>query len=78
MPPAHANGQNGNGPASAADADRSSGFAELVTDTEQMRQQVQDVLTRLGRLLAGLKQFRRQDRAFRTAVQSLRDLRLEP
>ncbi|HEX3313240.1 MAG TPA: hypothetical protein VHR72_00050 [Gemmataceae bacterium] len=78
MPPSHANGHAGsNGTGAAADAERGPGFQELLVEADQLRAQVQDVLARLTKLLAGLKQFRRQGRAVQAAVQSIRDLRLE-
>ena len=46
-----------------------------LSEAEELRSQLQEALTRTSRLLATLKQQRRQRKAVDTAVQSLRKLR---
>jgi hypothetical protein len=53
-------------------------IAELLSETEELRTVVLDASARLARLIAGLKQHRRQSRALQTAMQTLRQLNLEP
>ena len=48
-----------------------------MTIPEELRNQLQEASTRLARLLAGLKQHRRQSRAVQVAMQSLRQLKLD-
>jgi len=57
--------------------ERLPGIAELIAEAEELRTLLQDASTRLARLLAGLKQQRRQSRAVEAAVQSLRQLKLD-
>jgi hypothetical protein len=59
------NGDNGRHPADAIDP---------LVEAEELRVLLQTVQTRMGRLLASLKQFRRQSRAVSAAVASLRQL----
>src|SRR5262249_27892381 len=80
MPAAPPNGHSANGrvPVSRpAAAELGLGLAELIAETEALRAQEQEALARLTRLLAGLKQFRRQGRALQAAVASLKGLKLE-
>jgi hypothetical protein len=51
---------------------------ELIDDAEQLRASLHDASVRVSRLLAALKQQRRQSRALRTAVASLQQLQLGP
>jgi hypothetical protein len=52
------------------------GFADLFSEAEALRALLHDALGRAGRLLAALKQPRRQARAVETAMTTLRQLRL--
>ena len=54
------------------------GPAEVIAEAEAVRSLLQDAGGRLGRLVAALKQQRRQARAVQQAVQSLQQLRIEP
>ena len=51
--------------------------ADGEVEAEQLRSCLQDASARRSRLLAGLKQHRRQSRAMRAAVRSLRQLKLD-
>ena len=51
--------------------------AKLIADAEGLRDLLHDGASRLARLPTGLKQHRRQSRAVRTAMQSLRLLKLD-
>jgi hypothetical protein len=55
----------------------SSEAADPVAEAEALRGLLQQSLTRLGRLLAALKQQKRQAKAVEAAMQSLRRLRLD-
>ena len=50
----------------------------LISEAESLRSLLHDAGLRSARLVAVLKQQRRQSRALRTAIDSLRDLRLTP
>jgi hypothetical protein len=50
---------------------------ELIAEAEAMRTLLQDASTRVARLLAALKQHRRQSRAVQAAMHSLKQLQLE-
>jgi hypothetical protein len=50
---------------------------ELITEAEELRTVMADASARLSRLLAGLKQHRRQSRAVQAAVHSLKQLQLD-
>ena len=54
------------------------GPAEVIAEAEAVRSLLQDASARLARLVAALKQQRRQARAVQQAVQSLQQLRLDP
>jgi hypothetical protein len=54
------------------------GIDELIDDAEQLRASLHDASVRVSRLLAALKQQRRQSRALRSAVASLQQLQLGP
>jgi hypothetical protein len=54
------------------------GIDELIDDAEQLRASLHDAGVRVSRLLAALKQQRRQSRALRSAVASLQQLQLGP
>jgi hypothetical protein len=74
-----ANGQdtttgNGNEPAQTPRY----GMDELIEDAEQLRASLHDAGVRVSRLLAALKQQRRQSRALRSAMASLQQLQLGP
>ena len=61
----------------AGRGERPMAIAELITEAEEVRAIVLDASTRLARLLAGLKQHRRQSRAVQAAMQSLKQLQLD-
>jgi hypothetical protein len=65
---------NGNGATAAAHI----GIDELIEEGEQLRTLLHDCGMRLARLVAALKQQRRQSRAVKAAVGALQQLRLEP
>jgi hypothetical protein len=50
------------------------GEADALAEAEALRQQLQEALARTARLIAALKQQRRQGRAVQAAVASLRKL----
>jgi len=54
------------------------GIAEVIEEAEQLRTLLQEAGVRLSRLLAALKQQRRQSRAVQQAMASLKQLQLEP
>jgi hypothetical protein len=64
-----ANEPRGNG-------EQRNGSADPITEAEELRVQLQAALTRTGRLIAALKQQRRQSRVVESALASLR--RLQP
>ena len=53
------------------------GIEEVIAETEALRSVLQDASARTARLLAALKNQRRQSRAVRAAMQSLQQLRLD-
>jgi hypothetical protein len=57
--------------------DRPAGIDELIAETEELRATLGDAYSRVGRLLSALKQHRRQSRALRDVVASLRQIQLE-
>ena len=65
------NGQQPDGQAEAAP-----GIEELIAEAEGLRRALQEAAARAGRLLAALKQQRRQTKAVEAAVATLRQLRL--
>ena len=52
-------------------------LAEVIGETETLRGLLQDAATRTARLLAALKHQRRQSRAVRADMDSLRQLQLD-
>ena len=60
-----------------AGEERGPGIGELITEAEGLRDLLHDAAGRVARLLAGLKQHRRQSRAVRAAMQSLRLLKID-
>ena len=60
----------------SADSERSPTVPDLIVDAEQLKSTAQDLTARLGRLINGLKQQRRQGKAMEAAMNSLRQLRL--
>jgi hypothetical protein len=52
-------------------------LTEVIAETETLRGLLQDAAARTARLLAGLKHQRRQTRAVRAAMDSLRQLELD-
>jgi hypothetical protein len=57
--------------------ERPAGIDELIAETEELRATLGDAYSRVGRLLSALKQHRRQSRALRDVVASLRQIQLE-
>jgi len=56
--------------------DRVQPIEEILTEAEALRTAWQDSLTRLSKIIASLKQHRKQSRAVKAAMQSLRQLQL--
>jgi hypothetical protein len=54
------------------------GIDEVIAETEALRGVLQDASARVARLLAALKNQRRQSRAVRAAMASLQQLKLDP
>ena len=78
MPLPNSNGHSKEDPAEGrVSPDRAPSIAELVAVAEELRNQLQDASIRVARLLAGLKQHRRQSRAVQGALHSLRQLKLD-
>ena len=69
---------NGHSPEerSADTAGRFVGIDELLGEAESLRQTLSEAAARSARLVAAVKQHRRQARAVEAAVSSLRDLRI--
>ena len=61
-----------------ANSQRSLSIVDLIAEAEELRTVVLDASARLSRLLAGLKQHRRQSRAVQAAMQSLKQFKLDP
>jgi hypothetical protein len=53
-------------------------LADVIAEGEALRGLLQDAAARVGRLLAALKQQRRQSRAVQQAMASLKQLHLDP
>ena len=53
------------------------GIEEIIAEAEMIKTQLQEASARMARLLAALKQQRRQSKAVRAAVASLRQLQIE-
>ena len=60
----------------SAASERDPSVPDLLAKAEQLKTMAQDVTARLGRLINGLKQQRRQGQAMEAAMNSLRQLRL--
>jgi hypothetical protein len=58
--------------------ERPGGLGSLIAEAEALRTLIHEAGTRTARLLAALKQQRRQSQAVRAAVASLRQLQLDP
>ena len=54
------------------------GLEELITEAEALRTQLVDAAQWTARLVGALKQQRRHSRVLRTAIDSLRELKLGP
>jgi hypothetical protein len=54
------------------------GIDELIAEAESLRELLHDAFTRTSRLMAALKQQRRQAKAVASAMASLRQLQLHP
>ena len=54
------------------------GLEEMIAEAEALRAQLAEASQRAARLLAALKQQRRHSRVLRTAIDSLRELKLGP
>jgi hypothetical protein len=75
MPPPHSNGQ---GPPEGRDGTTPAGnVLDPITEAETLRGLLHEAASRSARLVAALKQQRRQTRAVQQAVQSLRQLQLD-
>jgi hypothetical protein len=57
--------------------ERAGSLAQLIAEAEAVRALLGDALARSGRLLASLKQHRKQTRAVQAAVASLRQLQFD-
>jgi hypothetical protein len=68
---------DGNGRATQTPPERMS-LADVIAETEALRALLGEASNRTARLLAALKQQRRQTRAVQQAVQSIRQLQIEP
>lgn len=68
---------NANGAKNVADGPATAGLAELIADTEALRDLLHDLSSRMSRLLASLKLQRRQTKAVQQAMASLRQLRID-
>jgi hypothetical protein len=77
MPRPASNDRSHEPPDGAPARDRPAGIDELIAETEESRATLGDAFSRVGRLLSALKQHRRQSRALRDAVASLRQIQLE-
>ena len=78
MPAPQSNGHSAHDASEAnANGQRSLGIVDLINEAEELRTVVLDASARLSRLLAGLKQHRRQSRAVQAAMQSLKQLKLD-
>ena len=78
MPTAHL-GRTANEPSPSNPNDSSgASIPDLITEAEELRGLLADTCARSARLVSALKQQRRQDRAVRQAMASLRQLRLDP
>ena len=73
MPPPPGNGRP---PDDRAPPERNGGIGELIAEAEALRNLLSDASARSARLVAALKQHRRQAKAVRDAVVSLRQLNL--
>jgi hypothetical protein len=76
MPAPSGNGHVPEDRTSSAASDRNGGINDLIAEVESLRNLLGDAATRAHRLLAALKQHRRQAKAVQAAVTSLRQLQL--
>ena len=77
MSTSSSNGRPPGNPGRPADSpEPSDGLADPLAEAEEVRKLLAEAGTRLSRLIAGLKQFRRHSRAVRQAVASLKHLDL--
>ncbi len=75
MPPPSHNGHSTEHRVPVA-SDRIGGIDELLSEAESLRQSLIEASARATRLVAALKQHRRQSRAVEAAVSTLRQLRI--
>ncbi len=75
MPPPSNNGHSSE-ERSPVSTERTGGIEELLSEAESLRQSLSDASARAARLVAALKQHRRQSRAVEAAVSTLRQLRI--
>jgi hypothetical protein len=75
MPPLSNNGHSSED-RSPVSSDRTGGIEELLSEAESLRQSLSEASARATRLVAALKQHRRQSRVVEAAVNSLRQLRI--
>ena len=78
MPPPSTNGHRPDADRRNPPAPERPGLEELITEAEALRTQLVDTAQRTARLVAALKLQRRHSRVLRTAIDSLRELRLGP
>ena len=67
---------NGKHPLNSAAEPSTNGLTDPLVEAEAVRNLLAEAQSRLGRLIAPLKHFRKQSRAVRAAVQSLNQLPL--
>ncbi len=73
----HANGQRPEETPNGSASPERWGLAEVIAETEALRGLLHEAAGRTLRLLAALKQQKRQSRALQQAMQSLRQLQLD-
>jgi hypothetical protein len=77
VPPSNGPAPDANG-APPPRGERPGGLGSLIAEAEALRTLVQEAGTRTARLLAALKQQRRNSRAVEAAMASLRQLQFDP
>ena len=77
VPTTNGHATNGSHETVADRSERGQSIMELIAEAEELRTVVLDASARLSRLLAGLKQHRRQSRAVQAAMHSLKQLKLD-
>jgi hypothetical protein len=77
MPVVPPNGNGNDADEHGRSSTPSNGIVDLIADAEALREVLHEAAGRTGRLVAALKHQRRQERAVRTAMASLRQLQLD-